>query len=473
MSRPMQEKNVKNRARFMHGVFAVLLWAVFCGNASAASHYIRSGSSGANNGTNWSDAWQQLPASLIRGDTYYVADGNYGGYVFDDANSGSQVITIKKATAADHGTDTGWQGSFGDGTAVFTGTIDVRNSYFVFDGSNGGGPGSWKTGHGFEFTSPAGTSINYFQLAEAVSNVTLRHIYFNQTGNTEVYTTGAAAIYNSTTVFNSLFEYLYFENLGALPFMFRGGGGNIMQYNYTGDICGMSVADFNQHCEAVVIHDMDDSHFRWNYVAECPSSGGFVKNNTQNSNLIRIYGNVFENGFPINCNSGSCTNWRVFNNTFHSFGGGPVGGDGAADGTNLFYNNIIYGASYLGYLWGTHDYNWFSNSAGARCTMSPNSHENICVDCAAGCDSVTEVHNPFLNAAGNTTESFRLAAPIDGHPGVNICLLDDCQGEDKYNIDTFGNIRGADGSWDRGALEYAAGPADTTPPAAPTGLTAR
>ena len=452
--------------------FAISLFlSFFVGSqCQAANHYVRSGATGAGNGANWTDAWTQLPQSLTRGDTYYVADGNYGGYTFDDPLAGGQYVTVKKAIADEHGSEVGWQASYGDGTAVFTGTINVAVGYFVFDGSTGGGPGSWKSGHGFEFTSSAGTGIEYFNVTPGVSNLQIRHTYFHQVGDTSVYAVGATGIYNPDILNDSLFEYCYFENLGRLPFFLRNGSRNIIQYNYTGDICGTSVYDVDNHCEAVVIHDMDDSHFRWNYVAECPSSGGFVKNNVQNSDLIRIYGNVFENGFPINCNSGPCTNWRVFNNTFHSFGGGPVGGDGASNSTNLFYNNVMYGASHLGYLWGTHDYNWFSSSAGARCTMSPNAHENICVDCASGCDSITEARNPFLNVAGDTLEAFRLTGEISGHPGTNLCLLDDCLGEDKYNIDALGNIRGADGVWDRGVLEYESGITDTMPPVVPTGL---
>jgi hypothetical protein len=56
---------------------------------------------------------------LTRGDTYYIADGSYVTYIFDDVASGSLVITIKKATVADHGTETGWLDTYGDGQAVF------------------------------------------------------------------------------------------------------------------------------------------------------------------------------------------------------------------------------------------------------------------------------------------------------------------------------------------------------------------
>src|SRR5687768_13295730 len=83
--------------------------------------YIRAGAVGARDGSDWSDAYPALPATLIRGAIYYVADGTYGGYTFDDATSGTALITIRKATVDDHGTATGWQDSYGDGQAIFGG----------------------------------------------------------------------------------------------------------------------------------------------------------------------------------------------------------------------------------------------------------------------------------------------------------------------------------------------------------------
>lgn len=252
---------------------------------------------------------------------------------------------------------------------------------------------------------------------------------------------------------NSIFEYLYFDNLGALPFFLRNGSGNIIQYNYSGNICGMSVADINQHCEALVIWDMDNLQFRWNYVAELPSSGGFVKNSDPNSDSIRIYGNFFGNGFPIQCNTGSCSNWRIFNNTFYNINGGPFGGDGAYSGL-LFYNNLTYLADGLDSLRVAHDYNWFSRVTNGRCQTNGAVHENINVIMPADCDTYPEIFNPFVNSSGTTPESFMLAVAISNWSGVDVCSFDSCGGENKYNIDVFGNTRGVDGAWDIGAYEH-------------------
>jgi len=124
----------------------------------AADHYVRADAAGNNDGSDWTNAYTALPATLDRGDsgsTYYIADGNYEGYLFNSTSAaidGTKVITIKKATTSAHGTDTGWNSSHGDGQAVFKwsdhGTTDmgyklsafkILSSYITIDGSVGSG----------------------------------------------------------------------------------------------------------------------------------------------------------------------------------------------------------------------------------------------------------------------------------------------------------------------------------------------
>ena len=99
--------------------------------AHAANQYVRPGATGANNGADWANALSKLPASLTRGDTYYLANGSYGSYVFNTANSGASTITIKKAVESDHGTATGWSSSYGDGQSVFSNLSRTSKKIFT------------------------------------------------------------------------------------------------------------------------------------------------------------------------------------------------------------------------------------------------------------------------------------------------------------------------------------------------------
>ena len=58
-----------------------------------------------------------------------------GAYTFNDAVSGTTLITIKKAIESDHGTDTGWSSAYGDGQATFP-NVTFTTSYWTFDGQS-------------------------------------------------------------------------------------------------------------------------------------------------------------------------------------------------------------------------------------------------------------------------------------------------------------------------------------------------
>ena len=128
--------------------------------AEAANHYIRSGATGTGNGSDWTNACTDFTGScavglLVRGDTYYVADGAYASRTFNKAANSNLVITIKKATVADHGTETGWVNTYGDGQAVFNSTVTFSTDDWVLDGSTrdeSNSPVSWfnATSYGFK-----------------------------------------------------------------------------------------------------------------------------------------------------------------------------------------------------------------------------------------------------------------------------------------------------------------------------------
>jgi len=189
----------------------------FCSMSIGANHYIRDGGSG--DGSAWDNALDALPATLTRDDTYYIADGDYVQYTFDDAVDGTKYITIKKATVADHGTETGWDNAYGDGQAVFevpdTGNTEpdntawwVRTNYWIFDGQVGGGPGDWDgdtNPHGFLLTVDVDNFVydiyntNFIRLGGAATQtsvdfVEIRHVEITLGSATQEW--GAEVDYN-------------------------------------------------------------------------------------------------------------------------------------------------------------------------------------------------------------------------------------------------------------------------------------
>src|SRR5438132_11789127 len=120
--------------------------------AQAACHVVTPTGSGAMNGSDWNNAFAGLPATLVRGDSYYIATGTYPRYRFNTPESGTTVITIKKAAPTDHCTETGWQTGFGVGQAVWADNSGAPtwefsdNGYWIIDGQY---RNNSKSGHRF------------------------------------------------------------------------------------------------------------------------------------------------------------------------------------------------------------------------------------------------------------------------------------------------------------------------------------
>lgn len=428
--------------------------------SQAAEHYIRQGASGSNNGADWINAWTSLPPALVRGDTYYVAAGEYGGYTFDDAVSGTQFITIKKAFASNHGTDAGWQDSYGDGQAVF-GPLAVGASYIKIDGQTGGGPASWDTGHGFVVRNPnKGISIT-----TSVSNVEVRHVaiiyemnagYSYPTCN-ESLPGGQDAIYGTGSVTNAVFSHMYIYRPGRTAWLTRGTWNNVtIEYSSVKDAtcCQYLGPTGCQHGEIWSADHtagiLSGAVIRYNYFDRFQSTGGLVM---AGGNGVYIYGNIFR-GVAGQAN-GAITNWDssatitsnvyVFNNSF-------VDTD-AQIGWNycsgwFVYNNLFYSNNRTNFTNVVHDY-------------------------SVADVSLSEAHPQTGFAASAFTD----------YAGGNFSLAQstmpakDLKSEAWWNpaycsdLDMLGTSRGADGVWDRGAYEYVSvTPGDLTAPATPNGL---
>ncbi|MCR4275701.1 MAG: hypothetical protein NUV83_03060 [Candidatus Wolfebacteria bacterium] len=502
-------------------IFLIFL-AVFLGlfglaeSSEAANRYVRQGASG--NGSDWANAYGSLPSALTRGDTYYLATGSYGaGHIFDDAVNGTLVITIKKATVADHGTSTGWSDSYGTGQAIFTGPIIFATSYYTIDG-NGTHivPSTNTLDYGIkvslnthllhagyvQITNSSNITIRYVHVYNAardqegilgsddtialrVSGVN-RHHYKIQNSYFQNCTTDGMQFGNSKYV---LIERSVVERLGRRrPYCGPGVRGNcpyapygqVLQFHWPG--AGSDLPNY------IVV--------RWNK---------FIHNEGQailygeNFRQVRFYGNIIYNKYGQTgvClpSVGDCTEGnRGFNN-------GIVAGAEAVAATPEFsyvssYNNthvnlrdsltdagaeftqiryhIASGYSVVAenYLYNNLYYN--SNNSTSNRQTGHGYHASGGYGAPGGTNAQTGLSSSIF--VDYTKDDYRVVAPTAA--GLNLAAqswwnesADTFFGTFDSRLDMYGNIRGADGTWDRGAYEYVSGvPADTTPPAVPTGL---
>ena len=132
-------------------------------NSEAANYYVRASATGTGSGVDWANAAGFSTMSFTRGNTYYFAggtytyNGTYAGRMFNEAVSGTQVITIKKAGAVECALANAPAGC--NNQAVFTESLNaagkktiwhVMTSYWVFDGVTGSG--SDISSYGFKVT---------------------------------------------------------------------------------------------------------------------------------------------------------------------------------------------------------------------------------------------------------------------------------------------------------------------------------
>jgi hypothetical protein len=144
-----------------------------------------------------------------------------------------------------------------------------------------------------------------------------------------------------------------------------------------------------------------------------------------------IYGNIVDGGQMDNglisamSSGGEIVDLKFYNNTVANLVGvsNSCIGSYIRGSNNVAYNNIFYNNSQC-FLSITHDYNWFYGSGSQSETHIQNGSVN-----------------PFANiSAGNFT---LIGAMNAGTPLGS-----------TYNKDMNSNTRGADGAWDRGAMEY-------------------
>jgi hypothetical protein len=164
--------------------------------AAAANHFIVGGGAGTKSGADWNNAYADLPSSLIRGDTYFLAGSatSYGIHTFNDADSETLVISIYKAidcslvpTAPYCGTINpasiaGWQASYGTAAALWqdtaqtdpaTGTPSFWNfcsDYYTIDGVTGiTDPVIGPSGQGFRLLTQNDKSDGLVNIGDCVS----------------------------------------------------------------------------------------------------------------------------------------------------------------------------------------------------------------------------------------------------------------------------------------------------------------
>ncbi|MCX6746941.1 MAG: hypothetical protein NTU63_02280, partial [Candidatus Pacearchaeota archaeon] len=428
------------------------------GNVIGNFRYVRTGATGTNNGSDWTNAYTTIPTTPLRNYTYYIASGNYGSYLFNTAESGTQIITIKKATVSDHGTNLGWNDNYGTGQAVFGNSrylqgywnftgVTFSTGYWMFDGVIGSG--SDKNNYGFRFKTDydsysgyPGETYLFIHAGQTYTfnNMTLRHFaiecsgYDNSMSRDNHSEVGLLAG-SQANVINPVIQYFYINNCQVN--MYTHGANWIVEYGFFGD-----------HWSSSPNHGVQ--------VQDSYSIGSTFRNNIFNICLAiciegetdgKFYNNIFIPGpglYPnVRLISGSggqsVFNTSIYGNTIINHRGWILyQTSGPAGSGNTVQNNLFYNSSGI-----------IDVSGGNTINAGYNSYFS-CYNVNLSQPGVQNSSgNPFVNMGNG---DFRLVSSTS--PGIMLGA--------PYNIDYGGNIRGADGVWDRGAYEFTGTPGGNT-----------
>lgn len=430
-------------------------------NAEAAIHHVRAGATGSATGDDWTNAYPALPSSLVRGDTYYIAAGTYAGRTFNTPASGTALITIKGATVADHGTNTGWSASMSVSTsdggtqATFTSGLIFNTSYWVFDGVVGPVGSRRTTDYGFKI-NPVNYAVRVFSLSSAITDIKISHISaVAPTGDVEKFFLSTD---NST---KSVHKVTWSHNL-------LNGWSNSQWATSDGLAMNDWLAEYNiiLNGYSSAANHGEDINNNYGYLDRFTIRYNVFEGRTSGTATIvgglngpvgtyYIYGNMFKNQVSgdgtIVCVHENATMY-IYNNTFANVTGGGSGsyiGGTASDCilSGEIANNLLYSMS--GAL----------GSATSGMTRQYNAYFSTTNIPSENNGYVTS-GNPFVDYANG---NFALTSSVAGTmpPGRTL--------GSPYGFDMFGKSR-SEGIWHRGAIQFGSG-SSSTPPPPPTNLT--
>ncbi len=387
--------------------------------------YVNPSASGKNDGSDWVNAFTDLPASLTRNALYYLADGKYASHKFNDTRTG--WIYIKKAIPSDHGVNTGWTNSMGDGVAVFD-PISFTTGNYSFNGQVGGGPNSFTSGHGIKIASNS-DKAKIINILNPVSNLVFDHIEMTL-GFKSGYT-GQDIIYGVKGGSNWTFKNSYLHH-SSRTILYTMNVSNILIENCQLERNGQNHA---QHSEMWSARDTHNVVIKNNIIKDYVSTGGIIMGRAKNWD---IYGNVFiwSKDFGATANNGAIGSWsssntynasniNIYNNSFINLtngGSGRIFPIYNSINNVKAYNNLWHNSPSAKFGNGvTHDYNLFKGS---------------------GQDKITEKNKEI--ATNTILSDYHLLAPTKAGYSLG----------NNYNKDMFGKTRGADNNWDKGAIEF-------------------
>jgi hypothetical protein len=408
---------VSIQSQFGKSLLLLIFACLAIPQAFAACHTVTPSGSGSKTGADWNNAYAGLPSTLVRGDIYYLADGNYGHVLnLSTPASGTSTIELRKAQSYDNCTSAGWNtATMGSSQAVWnwstaSAIVNFSSGYWIING-NGQNAGTTEVGCGGVNANPPATYLGAAPNAKACGikiddstcnltttngcnpaggvirgggpNITWESVEWfgqglnsNGNNNSEPYFWFASG----GSFANTIITHSYIHNMGTTAFTVVSGGwqGGSFDHNYAWGEFDGSV----NHGESVQLQGNNGTTspdaIHHNIWRDQQTNGDIVATDISGgTQTMIIYDNADfcsqggtsttcrHNDGVIGCFGNSvCKNYLVYNNTWSFPGNCGWNISSSSSSSMTVKNNLWFNCSDIGMIGGatTVDYNSYLNS---------------------------------------------------------------------------------------------------------------
>lgn len=436
---------------------------------STGCHAVSPSGSGAGNGTSWSNTLAGIPAAPIRGDIYYLSDGTYPSYTFNEA--GSTSIELRKAQSYDFGRSSdgcsndisaGWvTGTMGSSQAVFNNLrmFEIESPGLIINGNGtqttpgcGGAVGSNAAlspanpkDCGIKVDNSSCGSVSSNGCSDLISDggvlsggLTFKYTEILGMGNA----TSENYLIRADGTTGSLFRHIYAHHLGAVAIV-AGGTTNLevdSSYLWLEQVVQGSNPGHGQYIEIGGSSSGGNIHHSiwrdgsgtgtWIFLSSGTSTGWKFYDNIIWNTPGYTPPNPLANGILGCINSHICNGFVLNQNTIVGLTSTAVPGILFPPSSMTAQNNLWYSNPFGVTLPAGNDHNSFLVSG----TTCPTGTANVCNNTSS---------NPFVNWPGGVFDLSSDAANWNNR--VSLAAL--------YNVDLAGNAF----TTDRGALQFTGG----------------
>jgi hypothetical protein len=406
---------------------------------------------GSGDGSSWANAHSGIPAQLARGTRYWLASGDYyiedpmaddPVYEFDDEDTGAAFIGMIKATPAEHGDETGWGDALGEGPAILGPTAFVTGHYII-DGRTGRNDDPRGIQFGTRECLNGGRSPGRWTTIIYPWDTTATHVAFR---NVEISACGDYGdqsirseenVYNVAPISHVVYDNCYLHDAWRCHFLIQDAHDVVIENSW------MARSGRQHESCTMSLRNTTNVIVRGNFITD--SQNTFVS--LQSTRNVFISSNVmtrslegWENWAVIHV-AGPAKNTMVAGNTITGIRGLNGGFKQDAEVDNFVVRNNLFAHNLTNQIGMMGDFSHGAYYSNMRVIGVDSPVPSLLAEDEPNAQMFTA--DPFVDTAAY---DFFLSSPTA--PGE--ALSSPC------NTDFNGNLRGNDGGWDRGAMEYSA-----------------